>query len=306
MQTLILDSSQISAYYECPTIWANRGIIPINKLDPTATNRPSEPIAAGSLGHKYLEIYYTVLGATGDSALAARQALAFDADAADLVEPQFPLDPTLRALVKQRFCDYLLNYPAAADYKVAVRKKHVITSQNGRLIDTWEPDPLIEKGFSYNLYESKEYLFVLEGRIDFLGHTKDGTAFWLDHKWQMREHMLHEKSIQFRNYALATGLSIAIINYVRLHKKIEKNTFSRQPLSFGPHEMRYWRQELIEKYVEIAKQVAKGEFPKNRNSCQGGWGKPCMFNPLCNEYNPIAREAIRKRDYMERKEWRPW
>ena len=139
-----------------------------------------------------------------------------------------------------------------------------------------------------------------------MGRTKDGTEFWLDHKFQMREHMLHEKAIQFRNYSLATGMSIAIINYVRLHKTLQKNTFQRQPLSFSPHEMRCWREELIDKYVEIAKQVAKGEFPKNRNSCGGSWGRPCQFNCLCNEYNPITREAIKKRDFTARKEWRPW
>ena len=65
-QALVLDSSQISAHESCPTIWANRDIINrdlviIDPSDPTKIQRPSEAIAMGTLGHKYLEIYYKVL-----------------------------------------------------------------------------------------------------------------------------------------------------------------------------------------------------------------------------------------------------
>jgi hypothetical protein len=307
MQTLILDSSQISAWFECPTIWANRGLIQINKRDPAATNRPPDKMAAGSLGHKYLEIYYDTLARTKLSAIAARAALDFDPDAADKIEPQFPLDVKLRKAVLDRFIEYMMVYPPEMDYRPAVKQKSAVgVNSAGLLIDTTVPDPLIEKGFSYNLYESPEYLFVLEGRIDFVGYAKDGTLLWMDHKWQIKEHALYEKSIQFRNYSLATGLNLAVINYIRLHKELQNNTFVRQPLSFSSLEMRYWRQELIETYVAIAKQVAAGQFPQNRGACGGSWGHACQFTPLCEEYNPTAKQQIAKRDFTARKEWRPW
>ena len=306
MQTLILDSSQISAHEECPTIWANRGLIAIDRNAPSGSVI-GEAMAMGTLGHKYLEIYYTELCKTkGDSEVAARAALAFDPDAADQTDPQYPLDLNNRAKVNQRFCDYLLNYPAANDYIPAFKPKHTIVARDGMLVDSFVRDPLIEKGFSYKLFESSEYLFVLEGRIDFMGETKDGTTLWMDHKFQLREHLLYNKAIQFRNYALATGLNLAVINYIRLHDKIGPKTFVRQPLSFSSLEMRYWKEELTEIFVRIAKECARGEFPQNRNSCGGAWGRPCQFTPLCEEYNLATREAVRKRDFAPRKEWRPW
>jgi hypothetical protein len=299
VQTLILDSSQISNWFECPQMWANRGLIAINKKDPAATNEPSDAIAMGNLGHKYLELYYSKLAETQSGEEAANSALS-----AELIAEEYPKDAELRSKVRQRFSEYLMFY--AEDFQPAFRNKPGVAVRNGLPTDVVIRDPLIEKGFSYKLYESSEYLFVLEGRIDFVGTAKDGTYFWMDHKWQMREHLLYAKAIQFRNYALVTGLNLAVINYVRLHEKIQKNTFVRQPLSFSSMEARNWKDELIETYVEIAHQVRDQEFPMNRNSCGGSWGRPCMFTPLCEEYSLATRAAIQKRDFTARKEWRPW
>lgn len=305
MQTLILDSSQISAWFECPTEWSLRGFVPINKLDPSKTLRPGDAMAMGSLGHKYLEIYYTELGSGQHRLAAIAEATRFDPDIEDKTDPQFPLDKTLRDKVKQRFIDYTLMY-ASGDYKPAYKKVHKVEVRNGTLYDAVGRDPLIEKGFSYKLFESSEYLFVLEGRIDFMGEAQDGTLLWMDHKLQLREHLLYSKAIQFRNYSLATGLNLAVINYIRLHDKLCDKTFVRQPLSFSSLEMRHWKQELIDTYVTIAKQVAAGAFPQNRNSCGGAWGRPCMYTPLCEEYNLQTRDAVKRRDFVPRKEWRPW
>ncbi len=340
MQTLILDSSQISNWLSCPQSWANRGLIQINKSCPEETLRPGDALAAGSLGHKYLEIYYTELAKSQDAAAAAKIALAFDPDKEDLVDKQFPLDQTLRDKVRNRVIDYFLMYGANRDYVPAFKKKHTIivrkmcrlcnAIQNGkalpqtgcqhevveRLCDSWERDPLIEKGFSYKLFESSEYLFVLEGRVDFMGEAQDGTLLWMDHKFQFRKHNLYAKSIQFKNYSLATGLNLAVINYIRLTEKVDKETFVRQPLSFSSMEMRIWKQELTDLYVSIAKTVADPNYylsdgvtyshAQNRSSCGGAWGRTCQYAPMCEEYNPQIRAAVQKRDFMPRKEWRPW
>jgi len=305
MQTLIMDSSQISQWYECSQRWANRGLIAINKQDPELTLQPGEAMAAGTLGHKYLEIYYQALAATGDRDASALYAYGFNPDAEDQADENFPLNPELRSFVRTRFSDYLTNY-RAGDYTPATKKVHTVSTKNGTLCDSYALAPLVEKGFSYKLYESSEYLFILEGRIDFMGVAQDGTYFWMDHKWQFKEHNLYPKSIQFRNYSLATGLNLAVINYIRLHKTISKNTFVQQPLSFSAYELRCWKEELIDIYVQIAKQVREQNFPKNRASCGHGWGGFCQFVPLCDEWNPSIREIIKKRDFMPQKEWRPW
>lgn len=304
MQTLILDSSQIAANFSCPTEWANRGLVAIDKAHPENTFRPSDSAAAGTLGHKYLEIYYSALACGKSSDEAGLIASRFNGLGDD-----FPLPGPLRDKTKQRVLDYFFFYGQSGDYTPAAKKiKSIIPSpDNQSLIDSFQLDPLIEKGFSLQLFESNEYLFVLEGRIDFIGQTHDGTRLWMDHKFQFRAHDLYIKSIQFRNYALATGLNLGVINYIRLHDKLDdKKTFVRQPMSFSSLEMRHWREELIEIYVKIARQVRDNHFPQNRNSCSGGFGKPCQFTPLCEEYNLETREAIKRQNFVPKKEWRPW
>ncbi len=319
-QTLILDSSQLSVLGECEERWRlenQENLIHIRK-DLAApgmsaetlsleSNRPNDPIAAGSLGHKYLEIYYRSLGLTQDQTLACRDALAFDPDAADFVdEHQYPLKKELKAQVRSRFTEYLMTY-AARDYEVSrKRSPSICVSDEGELYDCYVYTPLIEQGFSYHLYEDSQYLFILEGKIDFIGET-NGTRLWMDHKWQFRERELYRKSIQFRNYALATGLDLGIINYVRLHKEVNpKTTFVRQPISFSAYERRCWKEELISLFMGYAHKLRDSDLKQNFSACGGKFGYICEFTPLCEEWNPATREAIKARDFTTRKEWLPW
>src|SRR6185369_629927 len=110
MQTLILDSSQISAWFECLQEWANRKLIAINKNKPDETLRPGDAMAIGSLGHKYLEIYYTKIGEGKDRLAAIAEAMQFDPDLEDKADSQFPLDYGLRDKVKRRLADYWTMY----------------------------------------------------------------------------------------------------------------------------------------------------------------------------------------------------
>lgn len=310
-QIVIADSSQLSQWVDCAQNWnygSAQHLIAINKQDPSETLRPGDALAAGSLGHKYLEIYYSTLFNSKDPGFAARTALNFDPDAADKADGmQFPLSQPLRDQVRNRFRDYLMTYAADRDFTVAHKKVPAVFAKDGLLVDAFIDDPLIEKGFTYKLFESSEYLFLLEGRVDFVGYAKDGTLLWMDHKFQFREHRLYPESIQFKNYSLALGMNLAVINYVRLHKTVCDKTFVREPISFGSQKLRYWKQELTEMYVGIAKQQASGEFPRNWGSCGGRWGHSCQFAPLCEEGNAEIRAAVQRRDFMKKERvWRPW
>lgn len=307
MQALVMDSSQLTTWCGCSREWSyvnGENLIAI--ADPTATGKPSEAAAAGTLGHKYLEIYYTELAITKDREKASEVAMSFDPDKADLAEQNFPLDKELRQRVRNRFVDYLMTY-TDRDITPATKKiPTIIIGEDGNLRDSFAATPLVEQGFSYKLFESKEYLFVLEGRIDLIGRTKDLTMVWEDHKFQFREKQLYKKSIQFRNYSLVTKLNIAVINYIRMHEKVGPRTFVREPISFSSQEMHQWQQELTEIYVTIARQVAKAEFPMNRGACGKAWGGSCQFAPLCETYDPNLRELLKKQQYGQRRVWRPW
>jgi hypothetical protein len=302
-QTLILDSSQISSFLECQEKW---NLSYIENL--TRSVLIDDPIAAGTLMHKYLEIYYKSIGYGHTPLNAYKIAAAFNPDLEDKADAgQYPLGTDLRKRVLGRFTDYVTVYTAKKDYEVAKKKVYDIKfSPDGLPVDSTKEEPLVEQGFSYELLNTNEYLFVLEGRIDLLA-VLGSEHVWVDHKLQFRERELYSKSIQFRNYSLATGLNLGVINYIRLHQSVNDKTLVRQPISFSSLENRLWKQELIEIFISISKSLTNGAgFRKNRESCSGKFGYPCPFTPICEEWSGETREAIKQRDFVQKKEWKPW
>lgn len=300
-QVLVLDSSQISTFLECPTKWE---LINIESL--AKSNVVDDPLSAGTLMHKYLEIYYTAIGRGIPPDKATRLALEFNPDEKDESDKhQYPLGSEIRQQLTNRFLEYTMVY-SQGDYEVATRPRHKISiDANDLPYDDYDCEPLVEQGFSYELYNTNEFLFVLEGRIDFIGSTK-GNPLWMDHKLQFRERSLYKKRIQFRNYSLALGYNLGIINYIRMHKSASKTTLVREPISFSSYENRVWADELRDIYRRIAGELASGHLELNRDSCEGKFGYRCQFTDVCEEYNETTKAAIKARDFVKREEWKPW
>ena len=98
-QILILDSSQLSTYLECPE---KHSLVNIEHL--TKSNTLDDPMVAGTLMHKYLEIYYWARGKGQSVDVATRLALAFDPDEKDETDShQYPLGKELRQSIVNRF-----------------------------------------------------------------------------------------------------------------------------------------------------------------------------------------------------------
>ena len=287
MKTLILDSTQLDSYWECPQKHAYSFIENL-----TLSNEIREEISAGTMMHKLLENYYTT-----DSPVGAAQ-LTYQ-----VIEEEFPLSLPIQKQVYKRFEDYVMRY-SSGDYRPLKKKVwRVEILPDGLPFDCWVEVPLVEQGFSYELLHTKEYLFVLEGRIDFLGESQDGQHLWMDHKLQFQAGEIYNKSIQFRNYSLVTGLNLGVINYIRMHKELSADTFKRSVISFSSLEMKQWKEELIEKYIEIS----QGKITMNRHACAGPFKKfPCQFTQLCEERNSVIRDTIKSTKYIKKEQWRPW
>ena len=303
-KTLILDSSQIACWMECPQQWSFRYD---QRLGRSAEAR--EDFAMGHFGHKLLEIYYEALrrGATQSEAIRAADTFDFDAASCECKHPReqhlifgqptichqdtcpceafnpvrFPLSDEKRSLVRQAFERYWMSY-----------SRNDVAPQ------------IVEKGFSYSLLDDGEFLFVLEGRIDLIG-LLGGQQVFLDHKFQGRAHELYTKAIQFRNYSLATNLSLGIVNYIRLHKELGKDTLIRRPINFSALERDLWKARLIEIYKRILNSIEWGA-EKNESACAGRFGIPCEFTKICEESNPQIAIAIRDNYFVKKEEWRPW
>lgn len=323
-QTLILDSTQIASFLECPRLWnfSYRENLELRPRDGGADQ--NRPLLMGTYGHKLLEIYYKVKSKEG-ALKAVDAALAFDPDAIcecghengehhkDLEsnerfscnydeckceqykQVEFPLPLADRAAVTKRFREYCYTY-ANNDFQP-------------------HDESTVEVGFSYKLHEDDTKLYVLEGKIDLLGTDASGQQnIIMDHKYQLRTHTLYAKSVQFRNYALATDHRMLIINYIRLTKEVTKDTFQRQIASFTLPELEWWKRQLISVYDRVAAAQScaatvnnywLSDFSNpNWASCSGRFGYPCHFTPLCEE--PHMAQYKKGSLYQVKKEWRPW
>lgn len=288
--TLVLDSTQLNSWLECPQRWNymyQEHLVPKAFVEKEALN-------AGAYGHKLLDVYYK-----GRSQSKQLGEILTEASCVETGE----LKRETKCQVDQRFKEYIFNY-MSNDFE-ALSENHV------------------EVGFSHPIFEDSENLFILEGRIDLIG-TWQGMPCIVDHKFQMMQHWLYTKGVQFKNYALVASetfdkSSTMIVNYIRLHKIITNETFHRELITFTKPMLSEWKNSLIGIFFNIKKSMknANGDgsnYDKNWHACQGSYttfnrDEPnfCFYNPLCESYSSDTKE-LKKHQLFKIKEevWRPW
>ena len=277
--TLVLDSTQISQFLTCPTMWKlhNLELLELNGFGKSAMDM-------GTYGHSLLEHYYKLV-AGGIDETGARDA------ALKGPEPVDKLSSIEIGTVRKTFMYYCERYKGC-DFQPS------------------SPDS-VEVGFSYKLFEDENRLYLLEGKMD--GHSFgpsvgmfDNQRMFIDHKFQLRAHQLYNKRIQFRNYALATNSLYGMINYIRFHKNPTEDTFVREVIPFSRQELELWREKLIRVYDRLAENVNKGMFPQNWASCEGYYGRPCQYTLICEQDIPMVQENVKQMRYHQIEKWRPW
>lgn len=293
-QTIIADASQVAEWFQCHE---KRHLEYGECLEPASEfDKSDKPMDAGSFGHKLLEIYYR-----GDCTQdAINNALAVEPPAA------LNLSTAMRDLVRNRFIHYYMTY-CTRDITPLTKKKYTIKiGESGLPIDKWVDEPLVEQGFSYELLNTREYLFIVEGKVDLIGLIANSTMGFMDHKFQFREKQLYKKRVQFKTYAMATGLSMGIVNYIRLHKEVTSKTLQREIISFTPLEIKMWKQELTEVFVKMALEERTGVREKNRDSCEGKYGYECPYTKICEEPSLVVVQGIKDTYFRRKEEWKPW
>lgn len=324
---LILDSSQIDAFLTCPSIWDYQYRQRLIKAD-RAGNTPMD---MGTLGHKYLEIYYKGLASGLSESVALEQSMSYDIDKMTchcghgkeyhLTETIYKDEPdncyihdcqSIGCQCKKFEC---VPFPLDLPDRQAVRDRvlmYTMVEGNGLPALRAKSPDYVEVGFSHKLYEDETRLYILEGRIDLIGQIANNCPDgWCDHKFQMRERDLYLKSIQFKNYAMVTQKDIGVVNYIRFAKKVEKDkTFKRAVISFSKMELESWKKELIEIYRRIECYVNSDlQYgpAHNWSACSGKFGYPCDYTDLCENYMiPTFVQVNINTKYKVRPEWRPW
>jgi len=167
----------------------------------------------------------------------------------------------------------------------------------------------VEKGFSKILFENKDYLFIYEGRIDFIGKfMNDSSRYWVDHKTESRKEDLNPNSFQFLGYSWAVGTTNGLINYIGFQDtKGPAEAFRRTIITHRRELLEEWREQAIHIYFRIANLHRHGYYIKNRTQCKPYQCNPCMYADICDQTNPRKISAIIQEGFVRRKTpWKAW
>jgi len=278
MKTIIsLSQSQISEFLRCPQLWNLH----------TAQNwgKPEQDeryyLDEGTIVHAFLEHYYrdsTPLGNIPSKFTGEVKEIWRDFDVTDKYKER-PAHLT-KDFLFERIKLYVMGKMMRGDWRAR---------ENG-----------VEVGFSTVIYEDDQFVFVIEGRIDLI--TTDNCI--VDHKTQSRWANLYMRKVQFVTYAMATGLSHVIANYIMLTKEVNAQTFRTDLVSFSKAELEYWKNYLIE---WVFWKIARWEIWQNHGACGGTYDSwPCMFEKVCWEQNEEMRARILRHNFVKIEEHRSW
>lgn len=329
--TLIADSTQLVTASQCPQKWLNHDV---KHIEPVKFET-EEAMSAGTYGHRLMDIYYRARVNHVPYKDSMELVYAYDPDkdmcvcgcpkdlhqhvealgideckrcrkCLEFRPVPFPLDSKDRVKIQRRFNEYTQKY--LKDDFMPLSENHV------------------EVGFSNTIFEDDENRFILEGRIDLIAKWQGLDVCFVDHKFQGVTTWLYPKNIQFKDYALATGITTGVINYVRLvdTKTLKKDKLDtvliREIVQFNQFEIAAWQKRVIEIFFKMKRTIlahqAKNGAGVERNwaSCAGEWktfdkNKPkyCWYNPLCEEIDKNIADRKEKTLFkINENPWRPW
>src|SRR6266699_693617 len=198
--TLALDSAQLGTFKTCPQSFK---FMFKQNLRLYGLSRPAAD--KGTIVHSMLDVYYTLnaLNSKVDKLKHINTTVKLVKD--NKLVQAYGFDGETEQFIAKRFIQYGFKY-YGKDFAPIVKNNKVS----------------VEIGFSVPIYEDKENLFILEGRIDLLTRHPDFGLMFIDNKTQDRISFLYPYKLQFMCYALATRAKYGIINYFGLQQKYDE------------------------------------------------------------------------------------
>jgi len=153
-------------------------------------------------------------------------------------------------------------------FRALSKYSHEYKNENWKTIGT-------EVGFSIVLYEDDNYIFVYEGKIDWLGYS-GAEKLVVDHKSRSGKYQIYEFNNQCIGYLLATGATKFVYNFITL---TNIPTFERVAHSFTEAQIEDWKKDTIQWYFRVARSLESKQYLKSRQ-CSGKYGV-CEFHSIC-------------------------
>lgn len=270
--TLTCDSHSLRSFKQCP---ARFDFVHERKIEPIEHN---EKFDIGTAVHELMRVYYGLKKEKGEITpveLSQINEL--------ILQPTTYLTQDQKDFLEVRFLRYHKHYKNDSYVTVAV-----------------------ETGFSKILYEDDNYLFIYEGRPDWVFRLNDNVDSILgvaDHKSQSRHYDHYFYNDQALGYCWAAGTQLFTYNYFGLQETGTPDSwFRRSKKIFQPQEIGEWHKTTIEWYFKIARILEEAVFFGNKSQwdkswqCQNGWGI-CEFARIC-EAPSIMKEDVINRFYQ--------
>lgn len=167
--------------------------------------------------------------------------------------------------------------------------------------DGWQPIE-VEASFSRILYESKDLILVVEGRIDLITDSRSGRTV-VDSKSASRRQEPVLLSNQFLCYAWATEVPSVTVDKIGFQKTLKPHErFNRHILSYPDAIKEEWKEWAIYWGKMAVFYVREGIFPPNFTSCDKYGG--CIYLPICST-TPNAREWKASTLFRVGEQWSP-
>jgi len=303
---IVLDSSRIKTYLECPEKY-NISYRQHRRKTWINPQWKKDYSGQGTYVHALLETYYNLRALNPSMNSLQHGTAALNLFQSLKLAPKMKLPPEFETLVNVRFTQYTIKN-SLGDYQPLVH--------NGV--------PAHEVRFSIKLYEDENVIFILEGRIDLLcrvGVPAYGTVkAFIDHKTQERTSEMYEFTPQTLSYALATGFNYGGFNYFGLQQKYdEKTTLHRDFFYIPDWKIKQWKAYIIkEVYWPVANRIIQeakyGEsqadsfiWPQRWLTCAGpDLKRACDFSEICNAPTSELRELIKRQFTHIVPAWSPW
>jgi hypothetical protein len=317
-KNIILDATVLSAFMACPRFADfrfNHNLVPIEGK--------SNSLEAGSIVHKFLEVYYGSI----IQGLTKSQAEGFAFTAAELYISgckfctEFtPIHNVIQGDEYRADVEHVCNETCILKPECGHRiNDYPGTPNTPREPDTSNPQEKYKLGWMYILdtcrqyleyyrndhwvplfvetvkgeilYEDEEIRILWKSKLDLVVDSNQG-IYPVDHKTMKQNRTTKStQSNQFKGQCIIMRTNRVLVNKVGFQKTLKpEEKFIRVPITYSNARLMEWQSQTLPYYAKLLLMYSEtGYFPPQLGSCEGTYGD-CMYLEHVCEEDPDNRE----------------
>lgn len=308
-KNVVLDATVLTSLMNC----ANFVDLRFNRRF-VSMNGKSNSLECGSIGHKYLEVFYKsrIAGLKLDESFA----LGYQAAQLYIMGCKHCSGFVPSDILTKPVCGHEINeYPGVDNTPMEPSKdkpwqigwKFVLQTLEEHYKfwrnDSWVPIE-VEVVKSKVLFEDDDMRVLWKAKLDLVVDTDKGLSA-VDHKTMKQNRSTTKLNNQFIGQNLIMDTRTMFINKVGFQKTLPpEKKFLREPKSYDADTLLEWQTQTLPFYARMLLAYNEmGYWPMNHTNCQGKFGD-CSYLKVCEAIRS-DRERVLREEYMIGPEWNP-